>query len=153
MKIGLVSDTHNHLDPLLFTHFEGVDHILHAGDVGDYTLLAALERIAPVTAVAGNNDFDPRLRDLEFVALNGRGFLLCHIVNPHRPSEALRQRLDRHRPQVVVYGHTHQAEARWVEGVLFINPGYAGRPRFGQPRTIALLEDGAGELRHQFIPL
>lgn len=153
MRIGLISDTHNHLDPRLFSLLAGVDHILHAGDIGETSLLSELERIAPVTAVSGNNDFDVRLREFELVELGGRRFLLHHIVNPLRPSEALRRRLELNRPDVVVFGHTHEALARQVDGTLYINPGYAGRPRFGQPRSIALLHDVEGDLRPEFMGL
>ncbi|MCL4789843.1 MAG: metallophosphoesterase family protein, partial [Verrucomicrobia bacterium] len=83
MKIGVISDTHGFLDPKVSKLFAGVDHILHGGDVGPYTLLAELAAIAPVTAVLGNTDTWLQLKLTEFVELGGRRFLVHHIVNPH----------------------------------------------------------------------
>jgi uncharacterized protein len=153
MKIGLVSDTHNHLDPLLCSLFAGVDYILHAGDIGESLVISRLERIAPVTAVLGNNDFDIRLREFESLVLAGHRFLLHHIVDPRRPSEAVRRRLEQDKPDVVVFGHTHRALSETLDGTLFINPGYAGRPRFGHARSAAILHYVEGELKPEFIVL
>src|SRR5207244_13156488 len=56
MLIGLIADTHGYLDPRVPPALKGVERILHAGDIGSEAVLATLARIAPVTAVAGNND-------------------------------------------------------------------------------------------------
>jgi uncharacterized protein len=153
MKIGLISDTHDHFDPRLPVLFQEVEHILHAGDIGRATVLGQLERIAPVTAVLGNNDLDLCLPSFAVIQLASKKFLLHHIVNPHSPSEALRQRLLRDQPEVVVGGHSHTADFTTLGTVLFINPGYAGRPRFGQPRSVAILHCGDGETRPEFLLL
>lgn len=153
MKIGLISDTHNHFEPRLPALFADVDHILHAGDVGEHTLLLQLEALAPVTAVLGNTDAGLALRELEVLELAGKKFLIQHIVNPHAPSDALQQRLARVQPDVVVFGHTHRPFAGSLGRTFFINPGYAGLMRFGQPRSVALLECDDGILRHEFIAL
>ena len=153
MKIGVISDTHDHFDPRLPELFRGVEHILHAGDIGPYAILTQLEQIAPVTAVLGNNDLGLPLEITAVLQLAGRKFLLHHIVNPHAPTDVLRRRLDRERPDVVVFGHSHRPFAETIGPTLFFNPGYAGRPRFGQSRSIALLHGEAGGLRHEFIPL
>jgi uncharacterized protein len=146
MKIGVISDTHNFLDPEVARLLAGVDHILHAGDVGLPRLLWDLERIAPVTAVGGNTD-DPSFQYplTRVVELAGRKFLLQHIVNPHSLSEPLSARLAREHPQVVVFGHSHKPFHETIGGTLFFNPGYAGKMRFGLPRSIAVLHcDGKG---------
>ena len=82
MRIGVLSDTHNYLDPRVPRLLAGVDHILHGGDIGLPAILLELEQIAPVTVVAGNTDdagfYYPQT---ELVALAGRKFLLQHIVN------------------------------------------------------------------------
>ena len=75
MKIGVISDTHGYFDPRLPALFAGVDHILHAGDIGRYDIISELENIAPVTAVLGNNDYDLTLRETEIVTLDGRKVL------------------------------------------------------------------------------
>src|ERR1044071_9642876 len=71
VKIALLSDTHGYLDPSLERIFAGVDHILHAGDIGPDSLIAELEGIAPVTAVLGNNDSSPAFPLTQVVALGG----------------------------------------------------------------------------------
>ena len=73
MKIGVISDTHNFLDPQIPELFAGVSHILHAGDIGLPRVLTQLESIAPVTAVGGNTD-DPVLRhdETKIAGLAGR---------------------------------------------------------------------------------
>ncbi len=58
LVVGVVSDTHSHLYPRIAQLLEGVDHIIHAGDVGSAEVLRALRSIAPVIAVRGNCDLD-----------------------------------------------------------------------------------------------
>lgn len=154
MRIGVISDTHNFLDPQIPELFAGVDHILHGGDIGQPRILFELERIAPVTAVLGNTDdsgFHYRLTEL--IELASRRFLLHHIVNPHAPDEALQRRLQRDRPEVVVFGHTHKPFCQRISSVLFFNPGSAGRSRFGMRRTVAILYCTREEIQPEFLPL
>jgi uncharacterized protein len=153
MKIGLVSDTHGFLDPRLPRIFRGVEHILHAGDIGPDHLIAQLESIAPVTAVLGNTDASALFRLTETVALGGRKFLLQHIVAPHALTGDLKVRLSRERPHVVLFGHTHQAFNEMINGVWFLNPGYAGKPKSDAARSVALLAGDADEMRVEFIGL
>jgi putative phosphoesterase len=153
VTIGLISDTHGFLDPKVPRLFAGVTHILHAGDIGGWQIVPELEQIAPVTAVLGNNDADLFGRETEVIELGGLKFLVHHIVSPDHPGSALRERLERFQPDVVIFGHTHQAfserrGARW-----FINPGYAGKPRFNLPRSVAVLELGTGEPALRFMDL
>lgn len=145
MKLGLISDTHDFLDPRVPQLFAGVDHILHAGDIGTVWIKFQLEQVAPVTAVLGNTDGDLDVKLTEVVTLGGKKFLIHHIVNPNAPDETLQRRLTRERPDFVIFGHTHKAFDEVRNGVRFINPGYAGRPKFNQPRSVALLHlDDAG---------
>lgn len=58
MKIGLIADTHGLLRPQALAALQGVDHLIHAGDIGGPQILAELERIAPLSVVRGNNDSD-----------------------------------------------------------------------------------------------
>ena len=139
MKIGVISDTHGHLDPRVFKLFEGVDHILHAGDIGYPSLILDLEGIAPVTAVLGNNDAGLDFRESEIVELGGRKIFLHHIVNPRSIGDTLGARLARIRPDIVVFGHTHQTFCETIGTTLFFNPGYAGKPRFKLERSVAVL--------------
>src|SRR5690349_1974484 len=108
MKIGVISDTHNYFDPKIPALFAGVDHILHAGDVGKTSIIFQLEQIAPVTAVLGNTDSFLQLRETEVVTLAEKKFLLHHIINPHELAEEIHGRISREGPDVVVFGHTHK---------------------------------------------
>jgi len=153
IKIGIISDTHGWLDPEIPGLFAGVEHILHAGDIGSDGIIAGLEAVAPVTAVLGNTDTSPNFRLTEVVTLAGRKFLVHHIVNPRALTEELRLRIARARPDAVVFGHTHKAFSETIDGVLYLNPGYAGKPKFGAPRSVAILHcDGKG-MRPEFLPL
>ncbi len=153
MKIGLISDTHGFLDPRLPRIFRGVDHILHAGDIGPDHLIAQLESIAPVTTVLGNTDSSTLYRLTETIVLGGRKFLVHHIVSPHALTNELQERLARERPAIVLFGHTHQQFNHVVNGIWFLNPGYAGKPKSGAARSVALLEGDAKEIQVEFIEL
>ena len=153
MKIGLISDTHGYLDPRIAKFFSGVEHILHAGDVGSHALLLELESIAPVTAVLGNTDGGLTLNLTEVIQLGGRKFLVHHIVNPHALTDELGLRIARERPDVVVFGHTHTRFYETISGVLFLNPGYAGKQRFALERSVAILHCDTTRIRPEFLPL
>ena len=153
MKLGIISDTHGFLDPRIESIFAGVDHILHAGDIGTSMIELDLKFIAPVTVVLGNNDLGLHFKDTEVVTLADKKFLVHHIVNPRALSNPMKSRMHRHRPDVVVFGHTHKKFAETIDGVLFFNPGYAGKPKFGAERSVALLHVDDGSFRHEFIPL
>lgn len=150
MKIGIISDTHGYLDPQIPELFAGVDHILHGGDIGLPWLIVELEQIAPVTAVLGNNDSGLDFKETEVVQLDGRKFLLHHIVEVARPAEAIQRRIQREQPDVVVFGHTHRPYCQRLGSTLYLNPGYAGRPRFALPRTVAILHTGGNDVRTEF---
>lgn len=149
MRIGVISDTHDLLDPRVPELFAGVDHIFHGGDVGLPWLILKLEEIAPVTAVLGNTDSGIPLRETEVVQLEGRKYLVHHIVNPHAPHDTIARRIAREKPDVVVFGHTHKPFSEKINGTLYLNPGSAGRARFNLPRTVAILEAGQ-DLRVEF---
>ena len=154
MKIGVMSDTHNFWDPQIPERFAGVGHILHAGDIGLPWILQELEQIAPVTAVSGNTD-DPGWRYAPTAAIEiaGRKFFIQHIIRPHDLSETLQRRLARERPDAVVFGHTHQRFSESLNGVLYFNPGYAGEPKPGAERSVAILHcDGKG-IRAEYVGL
>jgi putative phosphoesterase len=153
-KLGVISDTHNYLDPKVLTIFEGVEHIFHGGDIGMPALILELENIAPVTAVMGNTD-DPglRFRQTEIVEVAQREFLLHHIVNPRDLDDSLRRRIAREKPHVVIFGHTHKPFCETIGGVLYFNPGYAGKSRFGMERTVAILHCDGQQIRPEYISL
>jgi len=136
MLIGVLSDTHGLLRPELLTALVGVDHILHAGDVGDPAILTELSRIAPVTAIRGNIDThgpNSLLPTTEAIELAGCLIYMLHSLddldlNPQAAGIG-----------VVLYGHSHQPSTELRNGVLYLNPGSAGPRRFNLPITYALL--------------
>ena len=154
MDIGVISDTHNFLAPQILKLFTGVQHILHAGDIGLPRIILELQAIAPVTAVRGNTD-DPGLRYplTAVIELAGRRFLLHHIVNPHVLTDPLQQRIARARPEVVVFGHSHKPFSETIGGTLFFNPGYAGNSRFGLERTVAVLHCDDSGVQPEYLKL
>lgn len=140
MKIGIISDTHNLLRPQVFAHFAGVEHILHAGDVGDPDILLELESIAPVTAVWGNTDgsaLRARLPEVAQLELAGLRVVVIHGQQWGSPTP---QKAARAFPDagLIVFGHSHQAVIERVGGVLTVNPGSAGPSRFGVAPTLAV---------------
>ena len=150
MKIGVISDTHGYLDPGVHDIFAGVDHIIHAGDIGYPSIILELEHIAPVTAVLGNTDYGLDFKETEWVDLGERKFMVHHIVPPFTPDTGLSAKLSRTETDVLVFGHTHKGFAEQFGDVLLFNPGYAGKPRGGVDRSVGLIEvvDGAIRPRH-----
>ncbi len=153
MKLGVISDTHGDLDSKVATLFAGVDHILHAGDIGPHSIILELEHIAPVTAVLGNTDFGGTVRETEIVELDGVKFLVNHIVDPHRLEPMLKERVERQKPDVIVFGHTHKTFDETIDGIRYFNPGYAGAPRSNAQRSVAILHCGNGKIRAEFFDL
>jgi putative phosphoesterase len=154
MKVGVISDTHNFFDPKIPSLFAGVEHILHAGDIGNPTIIAQLEEIAPVTAVNGNTD-DPAFRypQTRIIEIEKTRFLIHHIVSPHVLEASLAARIKTEQAGWVLFGHTHKPFWDIVNGITFFNPGYAGKSRFGMERTLAILECDAGGIKHRYVPL
>lgn len=153
LKLGIISDTHGFLDPRVEKIFAGVDHILHAGDIGNPLIELELKFIAPVTMVLGNNDNGLAFKETEVVTLAGKRFLVHHIVNPRELSDSVKARIQKHRPDAVIFGHTHKKFADTVDGIFFFNPGYAGKPKFGAERSVGLLHLNGPAIRHEFVPL
>ena len=150
MTLGIISDTHGIFDPKLPALFGGVELILHGGDVGSGEIIVRLEKIAPVTAVLGNNDIGMDLRETEILQLDGRKILIHHIVEVLRPADAIRERIAREVPDVVVFGHTHKPYAEQRGRTLYFNPGYAGPQRFKLTRSVALLHIDGADLRWEY---
>lgn len=119
MRVGVISDTHGVVLPAVHTAFEGVSHILHAGDIGGQIVLDELELIAPVAAVLGNTDTGPlsfSLPTRRSITVGGVHFLIGHVL-PDLVRGGVPDDVD-----VIVYGHTHVAAAREIDGVWYVNP-------------------------------
>jgi putative phosphoesterase len=154
MHIGVISDTHGYLDPRAALALEGVTRILHAGDIGSAAIVEALEAIAPVTAVQGNVDAGTplarRFPATQRLVLEGARVYITHVGG--RPAE-LAGALPAPRPDVYIFGHSHIALLETIDGVLFLNPGAAGRPRFGGGLSVALLDVEGGRATARIVSL
>ncbi|MBR0915843.1 metallophosphoesterase family protein [Bradyrhizobium japonicum] len=145
--IGIISDTHGLLRPEALRVLAHVDHIIHGGDIGDPEIITALRRIAPVTAIRGNVDtgeWATEFAETEFVRLAGRLFYVLHDLNTQ--VDPVAQGID-----VIVSGHSHVPKMNTVDGLLYVNPGSAGRRRFKLPITLASIEvtpDGLKPIIH-----
>jgi putative phosphoesterase len=136
LPVGLISDTHGLLRAEALAALRGSRHILHAGDIGDPAVLEALARIAPVTAVRGNNDKGPwakRLRETELLEIAHTRIYVIHDLSQLELDPAAAG------IHVVVAGHSHRPAKDRRDGVLYVNPGSAGPRRFKLPVTVARL--------------
>ena len=150
VEIGVISDTHGLLRPEAFSALKGVDHIIHAGDIGNQEIISSLQRIAPVTAVRGNTDWGPWTKGLpsnEVVEVGGVSIYVLHDLDD----------LDLNAGAAgfaaVITGHTHSPEERWERGVLYLNPGSAGPVRGTKPVSLAILEVAGGVIRPRILQL
>lgn len=143
MRLGVISDTHGLLRPEVFEAFAGVDHILHAGDIGGSGLLDELGALAPVSAVYGNTDGQELRNALPKVAslqLEGFDIIMTHGDEFGTPTP---QALNAAFPaaQIIIYGHTHRPLLTLVDVVVTVmNPGGAGPRRFNLPPSVGILE-------------
>jgi putative phosphoesterase len=151
--IGLVSDTHGMVRADIFAALDGVELILHAGDVGGVDVLAELSTIAPIEAVAGNTD-DPGTPGLaEFLDREIDGVRI-HVSHGHEVGRPTPERLLAVYPHdVVVYGHTHRQLITRTEGRLVINPGAAGARRFNLLPSVGKLVIEDGSFEAEIVPL
>jgi putative phosphoesterase len=145
--IGLISDTHGLLRPEAVHALAGVQHIIHAGDIGGPEILEKLRALAPVHAVRGNNDKGAWAAQIPLylaLELEGVSIHVLHDVN-EMDVDPLAADFD-----VVVSGHSHKPKVTERDGVQFVNPGSAGPRRFRLPVTIARLEVTSDKGRVKF---
>ncbi len=135
LRIGIISDTHGLLRPEIPEIFAEADHIIHAGDIGNISVLHKLSEIAPVTAVRGNTDTAPGCRNLplcETLRLSSAEIFLHH-------GHLEEFNFLPHGTNVLITGHTHIPLIRKQGDVLVINPGSAGPRRFRLPVSVGML--------------
>jgi putative phosphoesterase len=136
MKLGVISDAHGLLRPEVIPTLKGVDHILHLGDVGRPSVLSALEKIAPVTAIRGNVDREGacgELPETEVFLAEGHYIYMLHDLKTLHLDPAAAKFV------AVLYGHTHVPNYHTKKGVLYFNPGSCGPRRFELPVSLGLL--------------
>src|SRR4051812_9220486 len=139
MLVGLISDTHGLLRPEVFTALDGVELILHAGDVGGRSILAELAAMAPVHAVYGNTDApgEPGLARSLGLDIDG---VSIHVSHGHELGRPTADRLlARYDADVIVFGHTHRPLVEYCGTRLVVNPGAAGPRRFDVKPSVARL--------------
>ncbi len=152
MRVGLISDTHGQLAPQIFDLFQGVELILHAGDIGNEQIITELAALAPVRAVYGNTDRFPlvsRYKRIDFFMLGKFCACLTHIVSSPKSFAYELFKMNKC-VDLVIFGHTHRAEQSRFKDILFINPGSASQPRYGKTRSVALLEIEHTEVKVKF---
>ncbi|HEY2993721.1 MAG TPA: metallophosphoesterase family protein [Methylomirabilota bacterium] len=148
--LGVISDTHGLVRPEALAALAGVERIVHAGDIGSRDVLEALERVAPVTAVRGNNDrgdWAKKIPETEVVDVGGVSLYLLHDLHeldlePRAAGFA-----------AVISGHSHQPKVEERDGVLYLNPGSAGPRRFKLPISLARLTIANGRLKAELMTL
>lgn len=151
--IGLVSDTHGLVRPDIFSALDGVELILHAGDVGGTEVLAELATIAPVEAVAGNTD-PPGTPGLVSSLEREIDGVRIHVSHGHEVGRPTPERLLALYPHdVLVYGHTHRQLITRAGQRLAINPGAAGPRRFSLMPSVGKLVIQNGRVDAELVTL
>lgn len=136
MRVGLISDTHGLLRPEALDFLAGSDHIVHGGDIGGPEILERLAAIAPLTVVRGNNDTAPWARAIPETARVDFGSVVLYALHDLKALDIDPRAAG---VRVVVSGHSHKPACSEREGVLYVNPGSAGRRRFTLPIAAAEL--------------
>jgi uncharacterized protein len=150
LSVGVISDTHGLLRPEALAQLRGVEHIVHAGDLGAPGIVEALSEVAPVTAIRGNVDrgaWAASYPETETLGLGGLAVHLVHALQDLDP-EVLARGID-----VVISGHSHRPSVETRDGTLFLNPGSAGPRRFRLPVTLALLTIHGGRASPEILDL
>ena len=155
IKVGLISDTHNYLDPQVFEYFEGVDEIWHAGDFGTIEIAKELEKIAPVIGVYGNIDGHD-VRDEyplhQRFEKEGLKIWMTHIGGvPGRYCLPIKEDIESKPPDVFICGHSHIlkiARDPNLNNMLYMNPGAAGKQGFQVYRTVVRFDLDEGQMKN-----
>jgi putative phosphoesterase len=143
LRIGLIADTHGLLRPEALDFLAGCDHIVHGGDIGGPDILERLGMLAPLTVVRGNNDgaaWARTIPDTARLELGGVALFVIHDLKELAIDPAAAG------VRVVVSGHSHKPACSERGGVLYVNPGSAGRRRFSLPISAGILSIENGEV-------
>ena len=153
MKIGILSDTHGHLDDKIYKYFENVDELWHAGDIGSPEVMDQLEKFKPVKFVYGNIDghrIRERAPEHQYFETSGLRTLMLHIGGkPSTYTPQARGLIETYKPDIFVCGHSHilrvshDPNRPWL---LYMNPGAAGKVGFHKVKTIIRFEINHGKI-------
>ena len=149
-RVGLISDTHGLLRPEALAFLRGSDFIVHAGDIGHAAILEQLQRLAPLTAVRGNNDRGPWAKSIAETQVLQLGEMCVYVL--HNLAE-----LDVDPVaagfRVVVSGHSHNPRIDERGGVLYVNPGSSGPRRFKLPIAVGELQVAGPSVKARIVEL
>lgn len=147
MKIGLLSDTHSFLDPMIFEYFKNCDEIWHAGDIGDPEIIHLIEKVKPLKAVFGNIDNKELQNSLPedlWFPCEGLSIWMTHIGGaPPNYNPRVKKILKEKVPDVFICGHSHILRVKKdpaYKDMLYINPGAAGNHGFHAIKTVIRFE-------------
>jgi putative phosphoesterase len=172
MRIGLISDTHipwseRELPPEVFETFKGVDLILHAGDIYSFSVLDQLQRVAPVLAALGDDDYpsdDVRVKEKHVLQIDGKVIWLIH-EGPYAPISSTfvplwwKSRIsaldsNKDKPDIIISGHQHRTFIERTDGLLHISSGSPTLLHYKKGLgTLGILEIGDGKAEAQVIQL
>lgn len=152
-KIGLMSDTHSHLDEKIFEHFKDCDEIWHAGDIGNIALAERLEAFKPFRAVYGNIDENTEVEhtyplDLRFEC-EGMDIWITHIGGyPGKYNPRVRKLISSNPPDLFIAGHSHILKIMRdpTLGTIHINPGACGLEGWHKVKTLVRFDIADGKL-------
>jgi hypothetical protein len=149
-RVGLISDTHGLLRPEALAFLRGSDFIVHAGDIGDAGVLDELRRLAPLTAVRGNNDKGPWAKSIAETEVLQVAEVSIYVLHDLAELD-----LDPVAAgvQVVVSGHSHQPRIEERDGVMYVNPGSSGPRRFKLPIAVAELHVAGSSVKAKIVEL
>ncbi len=150
VRVGLISDTHGLLRPEALDFLAGCDHIVHGGDIGNPGILERLAELAPLTVVRGNNDREDWARGLPATALLHFGPVSLYAIHDLKEIDVDPAAAG---VRVVVSGHSHRPACSERAGVLYINPGSAGRRRFSLPISCGELVIEGETVRSRIVTL
>jgi hypothetical protein len=150
LRVGLISDTHGLLRPEALAFLRGSDFIVHAGDIGDAGVLDELRRLAPLTAVRGNNDKGSWAKAIVETEVLQVGEVCIYVLHDLAELE-----IDPIAAgfQVVVSGHSHHPRIEERDGVLYVNPGSSGPRRFKLPIAVAELHVAGSSVKARIVEL
>ena len=149
-RVGLISDTHGLLRLEALAFLRGSDFIVHAGDIGDAAVLEELRRLAPLTAVRGNNDKGPWAKSIAETEVLEVGEVSIYVLHDLAELD-----LDPVAAgfRVVVCGHSHHPSVEDRDGVLYVNPGSSGPRRFRLPIAAAELQVAGSSVKARIVEL
>jgi uncharacterized protein len=161
IRLGVIGDTHasptrtgRSLEPVveLFGRLN-VGLILHAGDVGNLSVLQSLERVAPTIAVRGNADpldLIEALPDRVWIEAGSRRVLLLHGHHGKTALKAARAAASAE-IDLIVFGHSHKPLIDREGRTILFNPGSPTERRWNPHFAVGLVRVSDAEIEPELI--